>query len=72
MLVTASGPVWNDFEDAWHGPVGWDVACANGLVDEPIDYPAADVPFWLELRALYGVCWARVRDLHRTRTLTRP
>ncbi|WP_181320106.1 phosphotransferase [Saccharothrix carnea] len=72
VLVTASGPVWNDFEDAWHGPVGWDVACAHGLFDEPIDYPAADVPFWLELRALYGVCWTRVRDLYRTRTLPRP
>ena len=27
VLVTASGPVWNDFEDAWHGPLGWDLAC---------------------------------------------
>jgi hypothetical protein len=27
VLVTPSGPVWNDFEDAWWGPVAWDYAC---------------------------------------------
>lgn len=77
VLVTPGGPVWNDFEDAWRGPVGWDVACANGMYDEPIPYPAADVTYsdvayWSELRALFGVCWARVRDLYRTRTRPHP
>ncbi|MEU4742292.1 phosphotransferase [Actinosynnema sp. NPDC023658] len=72
VLVTPSGPVWNDFEDAWRGPVGWDVACADGPVDEPIGYPAADLPFWRELRAFSAVCWTRARDLYRTRTPPRP
>lgn len=27
VLVTPSGLRWNDFEDAWHGPVAWDYAC---------------------------------------------
>jgi streptomycin 6-kinase len=72
VLITPNGPVWNDFEDAWRGPVGWDVACANSLFDEPITYPAGDLAFWLELRALYGECWTRVRDLYRTRTSSRP
>lgn len=24
LLVTPRGLVWNDFEDAWHGPLAWD------------------------------------------------
>jgi hypothetical protein len=27
LLATPTGPVWNDFEDAWLGPLGWDLAC---------------------------------------------
>ncbi|MFD1150810.1 phosphotransferase [Saccharothrix hoggarensis] len=72
VLVTPRGPVWNDFEDAWRGPVGWDVACADGVYGEPIPYPAADLAHWRELRALFGECWTRVRDLYRTRTRSRP
>ena len=27
LMYTRSGPVWTDFEDAWCGPIGWDLAC---------------------------------------------
>jgi hypothetical protein len=27
LMYTANGPVWTDFEDAWRGPIGWDLAC---------------------------------------------
>jgi Ser/Thr protein kinase RdoA (MazF antagonist) len=27
LLHTKQGPVWTDFEDAWRGPIGWDLAC---------------------------------------------
>ena len=27
LLSTPDGPVWTDFEDAWLGPLGWDLAC---------------------------------------------
>ncbi|HEY0803631.1 MAG TPA: phosphotransferase [Pseudonocardiaceae bacterium] len=27
LLHTPNGPVWTDFEDAWRGPIGWDLAC---------------------------------------------
>lgn len=30
LLATPNGPVWTDFEDAWHGPIGWDLACLMG------------------------------------------
>jgi hypothetical protein len=29
LLSTPEGPLWTDFEDAWHGPIGWDLACMN-------------------------------------------
>lgn len=54
VLVTARGPVWNDFEDTWRGPVGWDLACAG-----------AATGFWAELRGLFGACWSRVYDRYR-------
>lgn len=30
LLWTPDGPLWTDFEDAWRGPVGWDLACLAG------------------------------------------
>lgn len=30
LLWTADGPLWTDFEDAWRGPIGWDLACLAG------------------------------------------
>jgi aminoglycoside phosphotransferase (APT) family kinase protein len=39
LLLTPDGPVWNDFEDTWRGPVAWDLAC---LAETPkLDGPAA-------------------------------
>ncbi|MGM1064634.1 phosphotransferase family protein [Saccharothrix sp. Mg75] len=70
VLVTASGPVWNDFEDTWRGPVGWDVACADLSTSfaGTIPYPADDLGFWTDLRRLFAVCWSRALDLHRSRS----
>ncbi|WP_306748868.1 phosphotransferase family protein [Saccharothrix yanglingensis] len=67
LLVTASGPVWNDFEDTGRGPVGWDVACANPSPSSAGVLPlgAADPEFWTELRRLFAVGWSRVLDLRR-------
>ncbi|GAA3459439.1 phosphotransferase family protein [Saccharothrix longispora] len=67
LLVTASGPVWNDFEDTWRGPVGWDVACANLSPSSAGALPlgAADPEFWTDLRRLFAVGWSRVLDLRR-------
>ncbi len=27
LLSTPTGPIWTDFEDAWRGPIDWDLAC---------------------------------------------
>jgi hypothetical protein len=29
LMYTARGPVWTDFEDAWRGPIEWDLACLS-------------------------------------------
>ncbi|WP_354699620.1 hypothetical protein DSM112329_05341 [Paraconexibacter sp. AEG42_29] len=29
VLHTARGPLWNDWEDCFHGPPGWDLACSQ-------------------------------------------
>ncbi|WP_211346930.1 phosphotransferase [Saccharothrix australiensis] len=70
VLFTARGPVWNDFEDAWFGPVGWDVACAARgplLARDAVAraYPVEGLSYWLELRELFGRCWRLALDLHR-------
>ncbi|WP_189222352.1 phosphotransferase [Saccharothrix coeruleofusca] len=63
LLGTARGPVWNDFEDTWRGPVAWDVATAarSRLLDRAAvvaRYPAAGLEFHLALRELMAECWA--------------
>jgi hypothetical protein len=30
VLCTPAGPLWNDFEDTWRGPIAWDLACLAG------------------------------------------
>jgi hypothetical protein len=67
LLMTSSGPVWNDFEDTWRGPVGWDLACLAGARGEEAAQRAvelygggaasSDVEFWLEVRVLFGTLW---------------
>jgi hypothetical protein len=64
VLVTPDGPVWNDFEDAWRGPVAWDYACVAGS-GRPGDWagavagrvdPAA-LAACRSLRRVFGVAW---------------
>ncbi|MFD5829754.1 phosphotransferase family protein [Lentzea sp. NPDC060358] len=67
VLMTSSGPVWNDFEDTWRGPVGWDLACLAGARGEEAARRAvelygggtasSDVEYWLEVRVLFGTLW---------------
>lgn len=67
LLMTSSGPVWNDFEDTWRGPVGWDLACLAGARGEEAARRAvelygggaasSDVEYWLEVRILFGTLW---------------
>ncbi|MGH3763473.1 phosphotransferase [Actinophytocola sp.] len=63
VLVTPAGVRWNDFEDAWHGPVAWDYACMSTwsgpawvrAVDGHADPDALAV--CRELREVFGVAW---------------
>jgi hypothetical protein len=64
LMYTRSGPVWTDFEDAWCGPVGWDLACLE--LTRRLDgraavagYPGApdSAPF-LAGRRLAGLVWS--------------
>ncbi|HVV09966.1 aminoglycoside phosphotransferase family protein [Amycolatopsis sp.] len=62
LMLTPAGPRWLDFEDTWHGPVAWDVAClimrSPGALAGYPEPPGEDVlaPY-LRLRRLFGVCW---------------
>jgi hypothetical protein len=66
LLATPAGLMWNDFEDTWRGPLGWDLAClaTSGRIDgaaavaaypEPV--PAEELAACVELRELLGVVW---------------
>lgn len=66
LLATPSGLVWNDFEDTFLGPLGWDLAClvltgrldgAAALAAYPGEYSAEEVEVCVELRTLFGVAW---------------
>jgi hypothetical protein len=66
LLTTPAGLMWNDFEDAWLGPLGWDLAClaTSRLVDGPAAvaaYPGEvsreELSTCVELRTLFGVAW---------------
>ena len=66
LLATPSGPVWNDFEDAWLGPLGWDLACLrlSGRVDGAAavaayqeEFSQEELDVCVELRELFGVVW---------------
>lgn len=66
VLYTAAGPVWNDFEDAWRGPLGWDLACLarTGRLDGAAavaGYPAAvDLPWGMAARRVQSIAWSLV------------
>jgi hypothetical protein len=66
LLATPAGLMWNDFEDTWLGPLGWDLACLakSSLVDGaaavaayPGACPAEELATCVELRELMGVVW---------------
>jgi hypothetical protein len=67
LLMTATGPVWNDFEDTWRGPVAWDLACLAGAKGKEAAQRAvetygggaapSDVEFHVETRVLFGTLW---------------
>ncbi|WP_243866511.1 phosphotransferase family protein [Actinophytocola oryzae] len=66
LLATPSGLMWNDFEDTWLGPLGWDLSClaTSGRVDGaaavaayPGSVPAEELDACVELRTLFGVVW---------------
>jgi Ser/Thr protein kinase RdoA (MazF antagonist) len=67
VLMTASGPVWNDFEDTWRGPVAWDLACLAGARGKEAAQRAVetygggaapeDVEFHIETRINFGTLW---------------
>ncbi|NGY61436.1 aminoglycoside phosphotransferase family protein [Lentzea sp. NEAU-D13] len=67
VLMTAAGPVWNDFEDTWRGPVAWDLACLAGARGAEAAQRAVetygggaapeDVEFHVETRINFGTLW---------------
>jgi Ser/Thr protein kinase RdoA (MazF antagonist) len=66
LLATPAGLMWNDFEDAWLGPLGWDLAClatsrrvdgAAAVAAYPGVCPADELATCVELRELFGVVW---------------
>jgi hypothetical protein len=66
LLATPSGLVWNDFEDAMLGPLGWDLAClvTSGRVDGraavaayPGEVSPEELAVCVESRRLFGVAW---------------
>jgi len=64
LLHTTAGPVWTDFEDAWSGPIGWDLACLEltGRLDgraAVAGYPGVwDKARFLAGRRLEGLVWS--------------
>ncbi|MET1074811.1 MAG: phosphotransferase [Umezawaea sp.] len=67
LLLSAHGPVWNDFEDTWRGPVEWDVAClaSTSRLDGAAAaraYPVGDLAFHLRLRRLHVAGWLTVLE----------
>ncbi|USX48857.1 phosphotransferase family protein [Lentzea sp. HUAS12] len=72
LLMTSGGPVWNDFEDTWLGPIAWDLACLAGARGSEAAHRAvevygggvspADVEFWLEVRVLFGGLWGLLME----------
>lgn len=62
LIATAAGPCWLDFEDTWHGPLGWDLGtlARQGGQEYLAAYPGAgEVPLeaCVRLRELYSVVW---------------
>lgn len=69
VLVTPTGLVWNDFEDSWSGPLGWDLACmarstrfdgAAAVAAYPGTVDPVELAVCTELRELLIVAWYQV------------
>ncbi|WP_199442522.1 aminoglycoside phosphotransferase family protein [Umezawaea beigongshangensis] len=69
LLLAPSGPVWNDLEDTWRGPVEWDLAgLANtgrldgraGIAAHPAEFDAEALAYFVGFRRLHAECWRRV------------
>ncbi len=66
LLATPAGLMWNDFEDSWRGPLGWDLAClamssrvdgAAAVAAYPGVVRAEELATCVALRQLMGVTW---------------
>ncbi|PRY35213.1 phosphotransferase [Umezawaea tangerina] len=68
LLLTPHGPLWNDFEDTWHGPVAWDLACLaltsrlDGMAAARAYPQVVDLAFHLRLRRLHVTGWLMVLE----------
>jgi thiamine kinase-like enzyme len=71
LLWTANGLVWNDFEDTWRGPLGWDLACLAttdyldgmaALAEYPSLPSETELETCIRLRTLFGVAWRYLVD----------
>ncbi|KAA2255497.1 aminoglycoside phosphotransferase family protein [Solihabitans fulvus] len=66
LLHTPAGPLWHDFEDTWHGPIAWDLACLAtasrldgpaAVAAYPTAPPAEELALGVRTRALFAVAW---------------
>jgi len=66
LLVTVDGPRWIDFEDAWRGPIAWDLAVLArtsrldgraAVAAYPGAPPIASIEPFVRLRRLHVACW---------------
>lgn len=73
LLATPAGLMWNDFEDTWRGPLGWDLACLAGtgrldgaaaVAAYPGSVPAEELATCVELRELFATVWRFVIAEH--------
>ena len=73
LLATPTGLMWNDFEDTWRGPLGWDLACltassradgAEAVAAYPGSVPDEELATCIELRELYATVWRFVIASH--------
>ncbi|MFD1720768.1 phosphotransferase family protein [Amnibacterium endophyticum] len=69
VLQTADGPRWNDWEDAFAGPTGWDLACllasdrpgsASAAASTADEVPADALAALVEARRLQAAAWSVV------------
>ena len=71
LLSTPDGLVWNDFEDAWRGPLAWDLACmartrrldgVAALASYPGSPTVDDLGVYFSARRLQGQLWTKMME----------